>query len=481
MEVQGHSMPRLADRMGIAAVALLLSAACALLIDTKRPDYLRDYTTNSNPDALHYVLLGETVWQHGHYSRQGGPPYQPDILRPPVYPLLAGGVQALMGVIWPLYFIQTLCTLGTSLLVYSLGVRLFGRRVGLAAGLLVAADGVLALLHFEAMTEPVFTLLATAAVTLWVRGLWDAQRPPPTWKHATTIGLLAGLAALTRPTGQYLPLLLALMQVAIALTRQDGRLLRQAGLLFLAGYAVIAPWILRNAAVSGVARLTIADTVGLVYNAAAGAYQVELGISRDEAQERIRDEYGLVAHDLTLNYWLVDQPIQEIDAKQRAAVPELLRKYPASLVRATLTGLVKSFLSHHTPTLASMCGEPWHTVGLDTLLRGQVGEFLQAIAQNHPALVAAFVWQMVLNLGVPVLAIAGLLAILRTGRQRAAALALVVVTGYYLATVAVIGLDAYCRHRAMVIPFACLFAAVGLHSLSSWFRSTRIRAKNEAR
>src|SRR5262249_21396766 len=168
--------------------------------------------------------------------------------------------------------------------------------------------------NFEAMTEPVFTFLATAALVLWVRHVWSQPGSAYGWKHAALIGLLAGPAAPARPPGRYLAPVLPPPPRLVAGRRRDWRLFGRAGVLVVSAAVLIVPWIVRNYAVSGIARLTISDTVGLVYNAAAGAYQVELGISREEAQDRIRDEYGLVAHDLTLNYWLVDQPIAEIDA-----------------------------------------------------------------------------------------------------------------------------------------------------------------------
>src|SRR5437879_2939900 len=94
------------DLAGIVLLALATNAVIVLCIMSSNPRYLLDYRQNGNPDAAHYVLLGENFWTKGVYSRQSAPPYQPDVLRTPIYPLLAGSVQALLGTIWPLYVIQ---------------------------------------------------------------------------------------------------------------------------------------------------------------------------------------------------------------------------------------------------------------------------------------------------------------------------------------------------------------------------------------
>src|SRR4051794_32175659 len=76
----------------VFAVAFGIVLMCLLAASRRNPDYLADYRLNSNPDAVHYVLLGDNIWSGHGYSRQEGSPYHPDMLRTPAYPLLAGGV-----------------------------------------------------------------------------------------------------------------------------------------------------------------------------------------------------------------------------------------------------------------------------------------------------------------------------------------------------------------------------------------------------
>lgn len=77
------------------AVAPSIFMACDIVL--RNPRYLQDYTLASNPDAIHYVVLGRNFWARGVYSREEQPPFTPDILRTPVYPLVAGGLDLALG------------------------------------------------------------------------------------------------------------------------------------------------------------------------------------------------------------------------------------------------------------------------------------------------------------------------------------------------------------------------------------------------
>ena len=88
-------------------IALLAAAAVHLLIAAalwnSNPAYFGHYRAQFHPDAQHYMVLAENVWEGRGFSRMSGPPYQPDALRTPGYIAVAGPLWLMAHAVWPLY------------------------------------------------------------------------------------------------------------------------------------------------------------------------------------------------------------------------------------------------------------------------------------------------------------------------------------------------------------------------------------------
>src|SRR5262249_24439427 len=156
-----------------------------------------------------------------------------------------------------------------------------------------------------------------------------------------------------------------------------------AALLLLVALTPPAAWIVRNAAVFSLPRLSNADAIMEVYFAGAGAYQVEHGLTLEEAQARISKEYDLPPPEVTNNHWVTDQPGAEMDAKLRAAAFPVLTKYPKALVVSSALAIIKSGFSHNAGVLAQAMGREWIPPGAGDLLRGDRAA-LSRLAQNGP-------------------------------------------------------------------------------------------------
>src|SRR5947199_2638051 len=102
----------------LPAVLVCLGLNLVLLagIALRNPEYLSDYRLAGNPDSHDYILIGQNLLKHGEYSRSMcAPPYIPDMLRTPVYPVFAGGLTLLGGPL-QLYLIQSLLHAGSCVL-----------------------------------------------------------------------------------------------------------------------------------------------------------------------------------------------------------------------------------------------------------------------------------------------------------------------------------------------------------------------------
>ncbi len=456
------------DLVWVAITALSANLLLLIIIAAGNPQYLRDYRKNANPDAQHYVLLGENFWSRGVYSRQAEPPFKPDIVRTPVYPLLAGGLNVLFRSILPLYILQAILATATALLVYSIGARLLGRRVALLAGLLYGSDLMLAMLNFEAMSETLFLFLWTLSIWLWVRTIWSKGRLALSFPVHGLIGLLLGLAILTRPMGLYLPIVFLLIEMVLLFVRKQLSALLMPLTTVAVAYVAIFPWIVRNEALYGVPRLTIVDSVNLAYFAGAGVYQAKFGISREEAQARIAADYDLVPHVMTNNFWLANQDVATMDSQLRKAAWDILARNPVAALRSTVIGIVKAAISHNTNELADASGKNWTSPELARLVRGDVIGCFKQLLKNKPLLVLVFCWQTFLAVATIFLGVVGAIALLLDRARRLVAISFLAFIGYYVLTIALVGMDAYARFRSMIVPIGVIFAAVGCVKLSDY-------------
>jgi 4-amino-4-deoxy-L-arabinose transferase-like glycosyltransferase len=162
----------------------------------------------------------------------------PTAERPPLFPLLLGGLAELGVTGGDARLLGAMTGGGTIAALGLLGREVAGARAGLiAAGLaaayptLIAADGAL-------MTESLYGLLVALSLLAAVRLLME---PGP--GRAALLGVAAGLAALTR--GEGLALLALLL---LPLLRRPGGL-RAAAVACVAFAVVLAPWTIRNVTV----------------------------------------------------------------------------------------------------------------------------------------------------------------------------------------------------------------------------------------
>ncbi len=456
------NQPTLSDTIWIGFLCLAINSLLAIFIGLHQPSYFRDSHADWNPDGNHYVQLGENVWSRHVYSRQAEPPYQPDIKWTPIYPVLAGGICLFFKTIWPLYALQVAFSVATALLLYGMTTWMFGRRVGLLAGIIYSSDLMLAILNFEVLSESLYVLLSTTSIFLWARMRFrngSIRRP---LLDPTLIGVVMGLAILIRSAGLYLPLVLAIVELMVS-RRSHQHFLLAPTVILTAALLTILPWIARNYAIFGVPRLTIVDSLNLVYYVGAGVYQVEFGIDNiEKAQAKISSDYGLVSASQAHNPWQTAEDIATMQNQWRKAAWEIFVKYPRSLARSAVTGVIVGWIAHNTNDVAQASGTTWSNPGLANLQRMDVPKFIRGLIANHPFLIFVFVWQELMMAGGLILGILGVITTLPDKPHRLICVGLLVIAAYYVCTMAMQGLSPDARMRAPLMPLVCIFTALGI-------------------
>lgn len=168
-------------------------------------------------------------------------PGTPSALRPPLYPYLLGGVYAATGDSRTVArLLGALLGTVSVLLVFLLGRALYGRRAGLIAAALAAVSPPLVLLNSSLLSEQIFVPLVLGIALASVR----AARAP-TLRWAALLGVLCGLAALTRVIG-----LALVLPAALAVWAGRPRFGRQAliapAVVVAAAALTVLPWTVRN-------------------------------------------------------------------------------------------------------------------------------------------------------------------------------------------------------------------------------------------
>lgn len=191
-------------------------------------------------DAATFHLVGQGL-ADGRGFQEAFPPYGPTAEHPPLFEVFLALLDkaGLNG--FPAHRIA-LGVLGTInvLLIGLLARAVAGRRAGLLAAAIAAVYPLLFTADGSLMSEPLYGTLLLGAL---LAGVWLARAPGP--RPALLMGLLIGLAALTRGEGLALLVLLAVPLAWRGASTWRGRAALW-GAVLAAAALVIAPWSIRN-------------------------------------------------------------------------------------------------------------------------------------------------------------------------------------------------------------------------------------------
>lgn len=241
-------------------------------------------------DAGEFITLAYTLIHNQTFVFWGG---EPETFRTIGYPAAIAGVLLLAGGAWSSIFIFHAILLGitaglTAWLAEAIGIP---RRGALAAGGLFGASSGPFLLNVSGMGSDILytALYAFAACFLWA----NAKRPA--LQYALAIGIISGLATLSRPIGILgtLPLFAGIIFLseggAFRRIKEHGFL---CALALLAFFITLTPWMTRNAMVAGHFSLSSLPTYNFVY------YNMPLFLSfynqtpEEEERNKILDALG---------------------------------------------------------------------------------------------------------------------------------------------------------------------------------------------
>ena len=318
----------------------------------------------SSIDAQGYRILALNLVERGVLSLRTEPPFVPDGLRTPLYPvflaaLLVATRDAPLAVPVAQAFIDT----GTVALVYCLGRGLAGRRRGRIAALLYALNPVSFLFIGEAMTEVLMGLLLSLTFCVFLHTLVATRRR---LILLVTTGLLAGLSILCKPHTFPLPFILALGWI-VERRRTGVRVWTEGAALIATALLVLVPWVVRNQVIFGRPFLSLAFEANQAHVSAVAAVLEARSEEAAPWTERWEQVYmeSVVAPAARSGAWAEGVPRDGPEAARRSAglaavARSILLENRLDYLAAHLKGAARSLVPElHRYWYSALVGRPW--------------------------------------------------------------------------------------------------------------------------
>ncbi len=240
--------------------------------------------TETSSAADGYFVISQNLL-HGHgFSGAGGPPFTPSSFRAPLQPYFLAWTAGLAGGNYWLPFILTLligCSL--PLIAMRLARRLSpSKTVVLGTGIFLALEPVSVLLSILFYSE----MLSMFFLFLSLYYLFDYFERKQLLSLIISAALI-GFSTLTRPTTEFLPIIIAAIILWEARKHLTKNIITHVAAYLLIFFIVIAPWMYRNKVAFGVFALTPQTGVNLYANLLPSVLSIEHGTSFDTEFKKI--------------------------------------------------------------------------------------------------------------------------------------------------------------------------------------------------
>jgi len=253
---QRYQMPYL------STITVILMLICLLAIA------LRIWRIQTDPilgiDGAGYRLIALNILDGHGFSSASSAPYTPTDFRSPLMPLFIAFNYLLFGRSdYPVMYMQVLLDVLSCLMVFDIGRNLFNAKIGILATFLVATYISSIVLTASLYSETLYFFLIVLSTWLLM------GYPQVSLRRMLVVGIVLGLATLTRPLTILYPAFLA--PVLFYLTPIRKQALAKLLILACGVLVTIGPWLIRNKI--DLDRWSLGDSAFVYVNIALGAEQ----------------------------------------------------------------------------------------------------------------------------------------------------------------------------------------------------------------
>ena len=431
--------------------ALLLATVLRAAVPLAAWSVSEDEAVFRLSDTYSYWLPAEQLAATGAYESGG----EPELLRPPGYPLLLLPGLLLGYPTAVTLFLQLLLGVATVFFVHRLARALFDdERIATTAAWLFALEPVSIAFCSKLMSET----LATFFLTLGVWLLAEHWRQPRARRMLGAAVALAA-AAFARPIFYYLPVVLFLALLVHALGSRTGRRAQVASACaFLAvAMAPLVAWQVRNQVRAGYAGFSSFGPYNLYLGVAASIRATQEGRPFTETTRKM--SRALAGGHFEARASRRSAPSLEATRFMAEEGWRIFSEAPWLYLRPHLAGIARLWLHPGLGEYLLLFGQaPGSRRGLTQLADEGLGAVLAGQAQEHPLELTLNLALGLLLLGTLAFAVLGLWTWRAWRRPGAWALLLTLV----LTTALSGGPFATSRFRLPMMPLVCVLAAAGL-------------------
>ena len=323
MNAAPTSEPNRILRYGMIISAVALAASLAMVFG----GFSQQGLVDNYGDPYHYGEIARGFVQHGFttLTRRAAS----------LYPELIALVYRVGGNDLAVVLLQSVLHVGTCLLVFSLGRRLFNVRTGLLAGLFCAVHPMLLRYVADLHMEAVLTFICMLTVWCAVRFHYK-----PTLVNGALLGAVGMVAVLTK--GVILPFLglFGIISAVLALRKGSTKGVAAVVVMFATMALLLAPWTYRNYVVTGGKFVLLtpgsSDSFLRGYVFTRWEFATLKKPPYTDAENEVNAWLQKIAHDAGTE-WSVDEVVDE--ANNARVAKQLIITRPLDTVRKVVVGL----------------------------------------------------------------------------------------------------------------------------------------------
>ncbi|HXG06061.1 MAG TPA: glycosyltransferase family 39 protein [Nitrososphaera sp.] len=435
----------------LVVLVLALGLRLAVLVLFVAPDPSR---LTYNVDAKGYERLAVNLLNGNGFTASEAPPFTPEVLRTPGYPLFVAGIYSLAG-ISPISvaFVQILLDVVSVALLYVVASMTGSKALAIVASCTRAFDPAAVALSNSLMSETVFIFFVLLSLLVIQRllVLKDFGLVSAVW-----LGVVTAVCALVRPVGLYYGLGIGgFLLLFFWRKMRRPRLIKFLSLYLLTFAVLLSPWIVRNYAVMGAFFFSTASSYNLLFENAVYVEAAEAAVDPAKVSAVKRLMFSTLSQGNGWNQY-------ETSLAMRDTALSILLHHWQTTATLFLRGVGVRLIAPHRQEYGILLHGEWRVSGSPGVL--YTSGFKQALKRflDSPGGALGIFESLYL---VPLLffAVVGAVRGMKT-QSRAACMINLLIAGYFLL---VPGLLLLGRMRAPAMPSIGLLSALGITSIFS--------------
>lgn len=236
-------------------------------------------------DSNGYIRIAQNIESGVGFSQYLEPPHLPDSMRTPLFPAALAASLVISNSYIPVILLQIMLSGVLVFLAYRMTFLISGReRLALIAAALMAFEPYSMFINTSVLTETLFATLFIAGSYMTLRFLKTSELVDLSW--ASTF---FGIAALTRPIGEFLPVILLILVFLYVPWRRSGKFVLAALIPFL---LLTGPWLARNYIIFGVPALSSGGFQNVYSDLGGAIIAYRDHISWPEAKLKLEEDFA---------------------------------------------------------------------------------------------------------------------------------------------------------------------------------------------